>query len=504
MKNVLKKSIAILLSVLMITGLCVMAVSADAPNATEVRTLTVHKYLVDDLGAAAFQTPATGAELDTTAIETAGATKLDGIEFKVIRAYNEEELGGVTAGYTQVGTTGYYFLTALTGAKGDTTGAGSNDDGEAVYTFASNGSEDGVYAVVEQDSNKVRTKADPFLVNIPMVDPSDSDEWLYDVHVYPKNGSDEMNIVKTFVSDETEESYALGEKITWKIEVNIPVAVEDMDEFRIVDDFSGQFDLIYDDSVFNDYGSDVIVELGGVPLTEGIDYDVDYVGGELIIDFTDYIATTLVGNEEKILSITFDTKLSAAVKAIAVDNDGYGFKNSAILEYTDPESKVKTNLGTKTSIDPVAYFCSITINKFASGDALNKLVGAKFKIADSLANAQAGTFLQDTTGSGDWEVTTDGTGEAIFGGLWYDLEDNTTYYLVETEAPTGYNKLNKPVGVTVTKDGGNVIVNIANNTGFQLPMTGGAGTLMLSIIGFCLMGGAILMLVISRKRAKTS
>ena len=45
----------------------------------------------------------------------------------------------------------------------------------------------GFYVVIETSTpDKVTTPAAPFLVSIPMTT-VDGDDWLYDVHVYPKN-----------------------------------------------------------------------------------------------------------------------------------------------------------------------------------------------------------------------------------------------------------------------------------------------------------------------------
>lgn len=56
-------------------------------------------------------------------------------------------------------------------------------DGTAAFT----GLELGFYVVIETSTpDKVTTPADPFLVSIPMTTVN-GDNWLYDVHVYPKN-----------------------------------------------------------------------------------------------------------------------------------------------------------------------------------------------------------------------------------------------------------------------------------------------------------------------------
>ena len=67
-----------------------------------------------------------------------------------------------------------------------------------------------------------------------------------------------------------------------------------------------------------------------------------------------------------------------------------------------------------------------------------------------------------------------------------------TYYLVETKAPDGYNKVSGPIKVminqstdeneanwTLTAQGANgQVLTVKNNTGTILPSTGGTGTII--------------------------
>ena len=93
------------------------------------------------------------------------------------------------------------------------------------------------------------------------------------------------------------------------------------------------------------------------------------------------------------------------------------------------------------------------------------------------------------------------------------LDANTTYWLEETEAPAGYNKLSGRVEVkiedsnlttTMDKDdntwgSGDGGVHITNNTGAELPSTGGMGTTIFYIIGSVLVLAAVVLLIV-RKR----
>lgn len=89
-----------------------------------------------------------------------------------------------------------------------------------------------------------------------------------------------------------------------------------------------------------------------------------------------------------------------------------------------------------------------------------------------------------------------------------------TYFLEETKAPNGYNKLENPIKVVVTQgtDGKPVIhvdddtdrvdtVKVKNNTGTILPSTGGMGTTLIYLVGGALVLGSGFVLA-NKKRAK--
>ena len=93
------------------------------------------------------------------------------------------------------------------------------------------------------------------------------------------------------------------------------------------------------------------------------------------------------------------------------------------------------------------------------------------------------------------------------------MDADTIYWLKEIKAPEGYNILNSRVKVEIKNDnltttmdadettwtnekGG---VNIVNNTGTELPSTGGIGTTIFYIAGSLLVAGAIVFFVVRRR-----
>ena len=85
------------------------------------------------------------------------------------------------------------------------------------------------------------------------------------------------------------------------------------------------------------------------------------------------------------------------------------------------------------------------------------------------------------------------------------------YYLREIEAPAGYNGLGQDVEVKITgatkaEDSATltyttVVAEINNQSGTELPSTGGMGTTVFYILGSVLVLGAAVVLV-TRKRMK--
>ena len=103
------------------------------------------------------------------------------------------------------------------------------------------------------------------------------------------------------------------------------------------------------------------------------------------------------------------------------------------------------------------------------------------------------------------DVVTPNDGQLVILGL-----EAGTYYLLETEAPKGYNKLTEVMAVPVgegtisvfTKDGVNYSVyntTVVNNQGVELPSTGGEGTMLMITIG-TMVALAFAVLLITHKK----
>ncbi len=196
-------------------------------------------------------------------------------------------------------------------------------------------------------------------------------------------------------------------------------------------------------------------------------------------------------------------------------------KNKAQLEYGNKpgETTTTTPSEAKTPTYP------LDINKIKTGSK-EKLAGAKFSLYTSETDAKNGTNPIKVTGSnGNYVVNPESTTTEFESVKSIDVEGYNlrvnglaegTYYLVETKAPDGFNKLTAPIVIKITKSTtGNEedwtlskdntpetdkIIDVENSTGSILPSTGGMGTIAFTVVAALLVLGVAVSFIRDRKR----
>lgn len=287
--------------------------------------------------------------------------------------------------------------------------------------------------------------------------------------------------------------------------------------------------------------------------TEGLDYDANGFNMEVTIGDDTLTVTegnlTVTGNK---FTLTIDVKNSAykvgeaitvtyrlKVNSHAINSNTTN--NSAYLEYS---SNPKTEETTTTPVIEVPVYSSrIEVLKVDGEDKTTPLAGAKFVLQNSegkyyqitgsyllLESNEAGeepkfgvndiAWVDNIADATVFTTNVEGIISYTEEGVWMapngvttrafeGLKDGT-YYLVETEAPEGYNKLVNPIEVKVegSEDTNKrpipVVKNVTveNNSGTQLPSTGGFGTKMFIMIGSLLAVVSAIVLVTNKRMSK--
>ena len=230
------------------------------------------------------------------------------------------------------------------------------------------------------------------------------------------------------------------------------------------------------------------------------------------ISFTQDFCDTLQANDKIIVTYSATLNKNATVGTT-------GHKNKTWLKYGE-----NTNLETTPSETTTKTY-EIPVFKYTNTDSTKKaLAGVVFELyrdeecttSKKIEFVKIGTSAEgyecyriatgsDTSTTTIPQITTSTEGKFKICGL-----DEDTYYLKEVTAPKGYNKLSAPVKITIGENGTITVndtaitgtdVEVENKTGSILPHTGGMGTTLFYIFGAILVIGSGVVLI-TKKRMK--
>lgn len=615
-------SAAMVMSTMTVSAFAEQTMTPSTIDITKKGSIIIHKYEYNGTD----EIKGTGSESNQV---PDGAKALEGAGFTIYKVADKNDLKQYySTNPTALPSVGEYTEDGKIKTKYENNKVGdeitTGTDGIAAFENL----ELGFYVVVETKTpDKVTTAVEPFLVSVPMTT-TDGENWLYDVHVYPKNKTtyggvtlekqgnteeDKLAGVKFVLQKKTEDTwtnvttsesdrealnlvtnengkisvdglsqgtyrfietdrgdndgyimdgvtpyefvvgadgkttykgkkentitvknekpdltkkvkdrtngewkqesdYNVGDMVPYKITVKVPSNITKLKYFTVTDTPTNLKDDV----------NTVEVKDGDRAVADGA-YKVAKAeaGDGFTVTFHPEKMTSYAGKE---LVITYSAELLSAAKTTTDGNS-----NTAKLEYSNKILPNTENPGKDTIEDKaIVYTFKLNIIKRADSADGKALGGVKF---DLYKVVPAGTKGAATTeevkeagldASKTWlKVASDLKTDAEKGEVSRSGLANGTYYLVETKTVEGYNLLKAPVEVnlkveyvTTTENGvtktefkensetsdGTHSETIINKRGFQLPTTGGMGTLLFSVIGVIVMIAAAFILLKGRKK----
>lgn len=321
------------------------------------------------------------------------------------------------------------------------------------------------------------------------------------------NEKNEEDTIEKLVREDSEEEYGenndaqIGDTVDFKSKVtvvarSINVKVHDtMDEGLTLDTTS--IKLYTDETLQTEYTEATI--------RTGTDADE---GDTFTIDIPDTFAAT--ANTPQHLFIVYSAELNK--KAVSTDATG--------VKIVDQLNKTKVSFGDETSSTEDTTTTTthkFTVNKYADnvtdladavfqlkkeGTVINlyKIDANNYRVIDTtettapVSHVQGGSLVNIPAGTIVSDFVTVSSGDIVIWGV----DSDEDYALKEIKAPDGYNLIAQDIPVKVKEDN-TLIVDAKNETGAELPSTGGIGTTIFYVVGGILVVGAAVLLISKRR-----
>ncbi len=344
----------------------------------------------------------------------------------------------------------------------------------------------GLYLVEETQAppagtNQTVSKAMPFLITVPLTDPTGLTRWVYDVHAYPKNV---ISSVTKSVNDAN--TVSAGQTIDYTIKSDIPGGAVTT-KYVVTDQLDSRLDY-----------KSTKVNIGSTSVS---DFTATHSNGLVTVTLGGTARaqayTALQSDNKAQVSVTHTVQVKASGE---IKNDAkLTFQRAGEWETEVPSPLIETKFG------------GINVFKHTS-DSL-PLANAVFEVWSSHQDDFKTATQVTVNGKKEW--TTDAQGKTAVDGLRYSgFADGATvakgsgkynfYWLVEAKAPNGYELLAEPIPFTVESALASAnVINVANtphNAGGMLPATGAGGTTVFLLVGAVLVAGGTGATLLARSR----
>ena len=423
-------------------------------------------------------------------------------------------------------------------ATTDVTPALSNGNRQATFTLTS----PGLWLIVDQAATGKSSKALPILAGTPLtINKTDNSAGT----VYSSGSIDMKNQTASVGKTVTDQTVAAGQDASYKITTTVPNYVGYKVkgyQFTVSDKFADAAPLSYK-------ANTLIVKIDGQPLTQGTDYTVtgfDPTSKTFTIDLSNYIKAkgfkgTLAEDSKFTDAGLVGKTVTVEYKATVTGSTGNnGAANTPTAKYpNDPSNNESKQEVPGTPVKVFNFDYTLVKKDKTTGAALE---GAKFAIKN--ANGKYLAYTLNADGDGKWS-TLDAKPDAdapsgVFttgmdGKVKFPALDEGKYTIEEIATPTGYVNVGVSFNFTIkanltgtgadqtasptytvdadstTSDvwhlvgNGNtaevVVENVKNIT--QLPLTGGAGTVLFTVVAALLISAGVTIGVVKSHKAST-
>lgn len=301
-------------------------------------------------------------------------------------------------------------------------------------------------------------------------------------------GTDNATVL---INEKTSKTFQFGETVPYTITTSAPADINSYKTYTITDTLDTQLSFTT---------GTVVVKNGETTLAAGTDYTLTEPAEGNAYTLTVALTATGIGRLAPNSSVTVD--FGATIKDTATVNTA--IPNKAKISWKNANDRT----GEPESTPVYVATLELKTVKVDSKDK-SKLAGAEFKLE---LNGIALKFTK--TADGEYKVAPNGT-DTLTSGAEGKLNISglkaANYTLTETKAPQGYQLLVESLPMVVNENSNAAVTVNADSTDIRmiknvkqpdLPLTGGMGTILFSVAGIALIGGAAFFFIRSRKTRK--